>query len=68
VAIGLAITEILAERLPPRRRRAFPRVVKRKMSNYHLKRAHHRRWPQPTRTSTEAVVIQPHQQTDRHCL
>jgi hypothetical protein len=59
VAIGLAVTEILADRLPPRRLRAFPRVVKRKMSNYPLKRAHHRRWPQPTRPSNDAAVIQP---------
>jgi hypothetical protein len=43
-AARLAIGEILAERLPVRRRRAFPRLVKRKMSNYHLKRAHHRTW------------------------
>jgi hypothetical protein len=34
-------------------------VVKRKMSNYHLKRARHRRWPQPTRPSNDAVVIHP---------
>jgi hypothetical protein len=59
VAIGLAVTEILAERLPPRRLRAFPRVVKRKMSNYRLKRAHHRPWPQPTCPAADAVVIQP---------
>jgi hypothetical protein len=59
VAIGLAVTEILAEQRPPRRLRAFPWVVKRKMRNYHLKRAHHRRWPQPTRPSNNAVVIHP---------
>jgi hypothetical protein len=34
-------------------------VVKRKMSNYHLKRAHHRPWPPPTRPSKDAVVIHP---------
>jgi len=51
------IGEILAERLPVRRLRAFPRVVKRKMSNYHLKRAHHRTWPQPTRPPQDAVVL-----------
>jgi Transposase DDE domain len=59
MAIGLAAAEILSERLPPRRLRAFPRVVKRKMSNYHLKRAHHRPWPQPTRPAADTVVIQP---------
>jgi hypothetical protein len=56
-AVRLAIGEILAERLPVRRLRAFPRVVKRKMSNYHLKRAHHRTWPQPTRAHHDAVVL-----------
>jgi hypothetical protein len=53
----LAISEILAERLPVRRLRAFPRVVKRKMSNYHRKRAHHRAWPQPARPPKDAVVV-----------
>jgi hypothetical protein len=39
----------MAERpLPTRRLRAFPRVVKRKMSNYGVKRAKHRAWPRPT--------------------
>jgi hypothetical protein len=59
VAIALAAAEILTDRLPPRRLRAFPRVVKRKMSNYHRKRPHHHRWPQPTRPAADAVVIQP---------
>jgi hypothetical protein len=43
------VTREIAERLlPSRRRRAFPRVVKRKMSNYGVKRAKHRAWPRPT--------------------
>jgi hypothetical protein len=33
--------------------------VKRKMSTYHLKRARHRGWAQPTRPADQAVVIQP---------
>jgi hypothetical protein len=45
--------------LPARRLRAFPRAVKRKMSNYQLKRAAHRVWPQPTMPSLEAVSILP---------
>ncbi|MGP4087147.1 hypothetical protein, partial [Streptomyces sp. KR55] len=50
--------DLLTHLLPPRRLRSQPRVVKRKMSNYyHLKRAEHRHWPQPTRTATDAVVI-----------
>ncbi|WP_259471957.1 hypothetical protein [Streptomyces shenzhenensis] len=32
-------------------------MVKRKMSSYHLKRAEHRHWPQPTRAAQDAVVI-----------
>jgi hypothetical protein len=32
-------------------------VVKRKMSNYGVKRARHRHWPQPTIPAAEAVVI-----------
>jgi hypothetical protein len=43
--------------LPTRRLRTFPRVVKRKMSNFGVKRAKHRAWPQPTLPPAEAVVI-----------
>jgi hypothetical protein len=32
-------------------------VVKRKMSNFALKRSQHRAWPQPTRPPDEAIVI-----------
>jgi len=42
--------ELLFELLPTRRRRANPRVVKRKMSNFGVKRPEHRRWPPPPRT------------------
>ena len=52
------ITREIAERLlPDRRLRAFPRVVKRKMSNFGVKRARHRAWPQPTLPPAQAVVI-----------
>ncbi|MGH9266276.1 MAG: ATP-binding protein, partial [Acidimicrobiales bacterium] len=34
---------------PARRHRANPRVVKRKYVRWHVKRARHRLWPQPTR-------------------
>jgi hypothetical protein len=43
-----AIVEILHPLLPERRLRANARVVRRKMSNYNLKRAAHRDWPTPT--------------------
>jgi hypothetical protein len=43
------MTGEIAERLlPTRRLRAFPRVGKRKMSSFGVKRAKHRAWPRPT--------------------
>ncbi|MET9535878.1 hypothetical protein ABZY02_35925, partial [Streptomyces sp. NPDC006649] len=39
--------ELLERLLPPRRPRTNPRVVKRKMSNWHLKHTHHRNPPRP---------------------
>jgi hypothetical protein len=53
-----AVAEMLRHLLPPRRLRALPRVVKRKMSNFARKRDRHRYWPQPTKPPDEAVVIQ----------
>jgi hypothetical protein len=52
-----AVAEALRHLLPPRRLRAWPRVVKRKMSNFALKRDLHRHWPQPTKSPGQAVVI-----------
>ncbi|MGH7511152.1 MAG: hypothetical protein ACREMZ_17065 [Gemmatimonadales bacterium] len=49
--------ELLFETLPSRRLRANPRVVKRKMSNFAVKRAEHRHPPRPTRAPAEAVRI-----------
>lgn len=49
--------DLLERLLPVRQLRSQPRAVKHKMSNYHLKRTEHRTWPQPTRTSTQAVLI-----------
>jgi hypothetical protein len=40
--------EIAEQLLPIRRLRAFPRVVKRKMSGFGVKRVKHRTWPRPT--------------------
>jgi hypothetical protein len=51
------LSDIVAGRLPVRRNRSNPRVVKRKMSNFPLKRAEHRHWPQPTRPFPQAVVL-----------
>jgi hypothetical protein len=44
-------------RLPQRDNRINPRVVKRKMSNFGLKREEHCHWPQPARNFSETVVI-----------
>jgi hypothetical protein len=43
--------------LPERDHRHHPRVVKRKLSNFHLKRAEHRQWPQPSKTFRAAVAL-----------
>lgn len=56
-ALHRAITEILHPLLPKRRLRANARVVRRKMSNYNLKRAIHRNWPTPALPIGSAVRI-----------
>jgi hypothetical protein len=53
-----AVAEMLRHLLPPRRLRSLPRVVKRKMRNFALRRDRHRYWPQPTKPPDEAVVIE----------
>ena len=49
--------EIAERPLPEPRLRAFPGVIKHKLSNFGVKRAHHRYWPRPTVPPAEAVVI-----------
>jgi hypothetical protein len=56
-ALAGGVQEILARLLPIRRRRSNPRVVKRKMSSFPLKRTRHRDWPRPTRDPAEAFRI-----------
>jgi hypothetical protein len=51
------LNDISRHRLPERENRSNPRVVKRKMSKFKLKRKVHLRWPQPTKPFQEAVVI-----------
>jgi hypothetical protein len=51
------LRDIVDRLLPERRLRSNPRVVKRKMSNFHLKRAEHRSWPQPTLPFHQAVAV-----------
>jgi hypothetical protein len=48
---------VLRHLLPPRRLRAWPRVVKRKMSKFARKRDQHRHWPQPTQPPDKTAVI-----------
>jgi hypothetical protein len=55
----VVVEELLTVLLPKRRLRSFPRAVKRKMSNYQLKRAKHRGWPQPTMPPAQAVGVLP---------
>jgi len=52
------IRDVARERLPERKPRSNPRVVKRKMSNFKLKRAKHAHPPQPTiKSFREAVKV-----------
>jgi hypothetical protein len=53
----MAAEEILFALLPDRRLRSNPRVVKRKMSNFGVKRSHHRHRPQPTREPRDAIRV-----------
>jgi hypothetical protein len=51
------LRDIAAGRLPPRRPRSNPRVVKRKMSKFRLKRSEHFQWPQPSRPFRASVSV-----------
>jgi len=51
------LDDIAREVLPPRRDRSYPRVVKRKMSKFKLKRPEHKHWPQPLKPFADSVVI-----------
>lgn len=57
VALPAVVAEIAHQLLPRRRLRAAARVVKRKMSNYGVKRAQHRCWPQPACLPPEAIKV-----------
>jgi hypothetical protein len=56
-AMTYTLTEVLHELLPVRRLRSAARVVKRKMSNYGVKRAEHQNWPRPTLGPRHAVRV-----------
>ena len=51
------MNEIANCQLPPRRDRHNPRVVKRKMSTYRLKRAEHYTPPKPILSLSQAITI-----------
>jgi hypothetical protein len=51
------LQDIADGRLPERRQRSNPRVVKRKMSNFRLKRPEHQHWPQPTLSFRQSVAL-----------
>jgi hypothetical protein len=51
------LRDIASFRLPPRKFRTNPRVVKRKMSNFDKKRPEHRLWPQPSVPFREAFTL-----------
>ncbi len=51
------LNDIARHRLPERDNRSNPRVVKRKMSKFKLKRKEHLHWPQPTKPFQDAVVL-----------
>lgn len=51
------VAEVAEERLPPRRDRVNPRVIKRKMSNWEKKTAKHRDSPQPTKKFRDSMVM-----------
>lgn len=51
------LQDIADGRIPERRPRSNPRVVKRKMSNFRLKRPEHQHWPQPARPFRQSVAV-----------
>jgi Insertion element 4 transposase N-terminal/Transposase DDE domain len=51
------LREVRCQVLRPRRERWYPRVIKKKMSNWKKKRPEHRRPPQPTKPFRDAIVM-----------
>jgi hypothetical protein len=51
------LAEVCDEINPGRRNRSYPRVIKRKMSNFPVKRARHHQQRQDSRPSRSAIVI-----------
>lgn len=57
VALRPVFAELAGALVRVRRLRAAPRVIKRKMSNYGVKRPEHRSWPRPIRPPGQAVLV-----------
>ena len=55
--LDAVLAEMLQERLPPRRNRINPRVIKRKISKWAKKRPEHRHPPPLTKTFSQSVVM-----------
>jgi hypothetical protein len=51
------LREVRRQVIRPRRERWYPRVIKRKMSNWMKKRPCHRNLPQPTKPFRDAIVL-----------
>lgn len=51
------LDDIAHYQLPPRANRLNPRVVKRKIAKFNLKRPEHQHWPQPTKPFPDAVAV-----------
>jgi len=51
------LAEIRQQKLPPRRNRQYPRVIKRKIKKWDKKQRHHKKPEQPTQTYAKATVI-----------
>jgi hypothetical protein len=51
------LSDVAALRLPERRLRSNPRVVRRKMSSFKVKRRRHQHWPQPTKPFADVVTL-----------
>ena len=54
---GRLLRDIATDLLPERRNRINPRVVKKKMSNFRVKRKEHLQWPQPSLPFRQAVAL-----------
>jgi hypothetical protein len=59
----MLLAEVGSELNPERRGRSYPRVVKRKMSNFLLKRAHHQQRRQASRPPHSAIILTPPSKT-----